>query len=294
MPFAYPREVSIAVANANPRAVRQATDVSSWLMRPTRLAAALMLIAISLGASPVARARPRPRFEPTDLEMEDVGLLELDVEVGFIRSRGPDRIVIPDFEVDLGILPNLELDVDGAWAIEGPAVGPFSLDHAAPDNLWLAAKVGLYDDHDEETHAGRAFGIMIGPKLPAARDAHGLGVESLLLVGASTRRVTAVFNMGGFVDPTPKAVGPRPIGLEGGIDLELRLGGGEHFQLTGELAGVRFRSAYPNQLGVSGGINWSPSPKFDLSLVALAGFLAGNDRYGVLLGFAPKLRLFGG
>jgi hypothetical protein len=31
----------------------------------------------------------------------------------------------------------------------------------------------------------------------------------------------------------------------------------------------------------------------DLSVVGLWGFFAGSDRYGVLLGVSPKLRLFG-
>jgi hypothetical protein len=262
-------------------------------MRVPRLAAALTLIAFAL-ASRFAAARARPRFEPTDLEMEDAGMFEVDLEVGFIRSQGPARLVIPDFELDLGILPNLEIDIDGAYAIEGPDTGPFSLDHAAPDNLWLAAKLGIFDDHDEETHAGRAVGLQIGPKLPSARGAHGLGVESLLLVGGSTRLATAVFNLGGFVDPAPDAASPRPVALEGGIDLEVRLGGGDHFQVTGELAGVRFKSTYANQLGVTGGINWSPNENLDISLVGLVGFLSGNDRFGILLGVAPKMRLFGG
>jgi hypothetical protein len=262
-------------------------------MRP-QVAVVVMLLAIALGATRFAVARPRPRFEPTDLEMEDTGLFEFDLEVGFIRSQGPARLVIPDFELDLGILDNLEIDLDGAYAVEGPETGPFSPDHAAPDNLWLALKWGIYDDHDEETRAGRALGLQIGPKLPSAAGSHGLGVESLLLVGGSTRWLTAVFNMGGFVDPAPNSTGQRPIAFEGGIDLELRLGSGEHFQLTGEFAGVRFKSTYPNQLGVTGGINWAPNPTLDISLVGLVGFLPGNDRYGVLVGVAPKMRLFGG
>jgi hypothetical protein len=263
-------------------------------MPAPRLAAALTLIAIATGASRLAAARTRPRFEPTDLEMEDGGEFEVDLEIGFIRSQGPARLVIPDFELDLGILPNLELDLDGAYAIEGPDTGPFSLDHAAPDNLWLALKLGIYDDHDPDTHEGRAFGVQIGPKLPSARGAHGIGVESLLLLGGSTRRLTSVANVGGFIDPNPDAVSPRPIAFEAGFDLELRLGSGDHFQLTGEFALVHFKSTYADQLGVTGGVNWSPNDNLDISLVGLVGFLPGNDRYGVLVGVAPKMRLFGG
>jgi hypothetical protein len=263
-------------------------------MRPSRAAATLFVVAALLGGARLVAAKPRPRFEPTDLEMEDTGVFEIDLEFGVVKSQGPTRLVIPDFELDLGLLPNLELDIDGAYAIEGPQTGPFSPDHAAPDNLWVGAKIGLYDDHDEDSHAGRALGIQIGPKLPVARGAHGIGVESLLLIGGSTRRVTAVFNIGGFVDPSPDATSPRPVAVEWGIDLELRLDKREHYQLTGELAGVKFKSTYPDQLGVTAGFNWSPIESLDISLVGLLGFLEGNDRYGLLIGVSPKFHLFGG
>jgi len=39
-------------------------------------------------------------------------------------------------------------------------------------------------------------------------------------------------------------------------------------------------------------VTWSASESLDLSLVALAGFLSGSDRYGLLLGVSPKFRLF--
>src|SRR5690349_8821618 len=85
------------------------------------------LIAVG-GREAGARRGVRPLFEPTDLELEEAGVAELDVQVGTIRSQGPARLVVPDFELDLGLLPNLELDVDGAYAIEGsgPAAGPFA------------------------------------------------------------------------------------------------------------------------------------------------------------------------
>jgi hypothetical protein len=65
----------------------------------------------------------RPLFEPTDLEMERTGVLDIDVQVGAIRSPGPWRAVMPDFELDFGLLPYLELDLDGAYAVESPSTG---------------------------------------------------------------------------------------------------------------------------------------------------------------------------
>src|SRR5437868_15205334 len=99
-----------------------------------RIALAVALVA-SLPTVALARAT-RPLFEPTDLELEDAGVTEIDLQMGAVRSPGPWRVVVPDFELDLGILPWLELDLDGAYAIEGPTTGPFSFDHAAPDSLW--------------------------------------------------------------------------------------------------------------------------------------------------------------
>ena len=56
---------------------------------------------------------------------------------------------------------------------------------------------------------------------------------------------------------------------------------------------MRFVSDDPHQLLATAGLKWAASPALDLSVVGLWGFLAGNDRYGALLGISPKLRLFG-
>lgn len=42
------------------------------------------------------------RFEPTDLELEEAGMLQADVQLGFLQSDGPGRLVLPDAELDLG------------------------------------------------------------------------------------------------------------------------------------------------------------------------------------------------
>ena len=235
----------------------------------------------------------RPLFEPSDLELEDPGITELDLQMGAIRSQGPWRVVLPDFEVDLGLLPWLELDLDGAYAIEGPTTGPFSFDHAAPDSLWPSVKVGFYDDHDEQTKRAGAIGAQVGPKVPVAAGSHGVGVETLLLFGYMYRRLHTVLNAGGFIDPAPDAVSGRPIGIELGLDIDLDLDDIDRFSLTGEVSGVAFISDDPGQLLATAGFTWSVTKMLDLSVVGLWGFLAGSDRYGALLGVSPKFRLFG-
>ncbi|HTJ43902.1 MAG TPA: hypothetical protein VL463_17470 [Kofleriaceae bacterium] len=114
---------------------------------------------IVLAFARTAHARPRPRFEPTDLELETPGMLDIDVH-------------------------RFELDLDGAYAIEGVdpgTAGPSIFDHAAPDNLWLSAKLGIADWHAASDDAW-AVGAQLGPKLPAANGTHGVGVEGILLV----------------------------------------------------------------------------------------------------------------
>jgi hypothetical protein len=242
--------------------------------------------------SPASGARTRPLFEPTDLEMEDAGITEVDLQVGAVRGRGPWRAVLPDFEIDVGMLPNLELDLDGAYAIEGPDTGPFSFDHSAPDSLFPSLKIGLFDDSAARPGFAVAAGLQLGPKLPVAAQSHGTGFEALALAGFAWRGLHTALNVGGFVDPAPDASSPRPKGLELGLDIDLGLDARHRFSLTGEVSAVRFISSDPNQLLTTAGVTWSATERLDLSLVALAGFLSGSDRYGLLLGVSPKFRLF--
>jgi hypothetical protein len=234
----------------------------------------------------------RPLFEPTDLEMEPTGMLDIDVQIGGIRSPGPWRVVVPDFEIDVGILPNLEFDLDGAYAVEGPSKGPFSFDHAAPDSLWPSFKLGILDHSDHIAGRAWAVGTQVGPKIPVAPGAHGLGVEGLLLTGFVTGRLHSVVNLGAFVDPAPDAGASRPKGVEAGLDIVLDLDKLGRFSFTGELSGVHFLSDDPNQLLATAGLTWAAGQYLDVSVVSLWGFLAGSDRYGALVGFSPKLRLF--
>jgi hypothetical protein len=241
-----------------------------------------------------AQARPlRPLFEPTDFEMEQTGVVEIDLQLGAIRSQGPWRVVMPDFELDIGLLSYLELDLDGAYAIEGPSTGPFSFDHAAPDSLWPSLKLALPADRDSVVTRALSLGAQLGPKIPVAAGSHGIGFEGLLLVGYVLGPLQTVLNVGGFVDPAPDAVSGRPIGIEGGLDFELDLGKSGRSSLIGEVSGVRFVSDDPHQLLATAGFKWTAVPWLELSVVGLWGFLAGSDRYGVLLGISPKLRLFG-
>src|SRR5207244_2826592 len=127
------------------------TLVGSCTLSSVRaLARTFVLALMGVASARSARARQRPRFEPTDLEMETSGAVEVDVQVGFVHGDLPWRAVVPDVELDVGLDPNVELDIDGTYAVEGPDNGRFSFDHAAPENVWIAAKLGLYDSRENK------------------------------------------------------------------------------------------------------------------------------------------------
>lgn len=231
----------------------------------------------------------RPLFEPTDLELEDAGTVEADLQLGLVRGDQATRLVIPDLELDLGLTRNLEVDLDGAYALEGPEGGAVAFSHAAPDSLWLAAKLGLVSWDGGDT--GFGLGLQAGPKFPVAPGTSGLGFEVLALVGARRGRMHLALNAGTFVDPHPGPGQPRDRGLEGGLDLDLDLDAAGAFSLTAELGGVHFFSTDPEQLVLSGGVSWAVLPVLELSVAGLRGVLGGGDRYGILVGVSPKFSL---
>jgi len=72
------------------------------------------MLVLFVAAPALARPHVRRHFEPTDLELEEPGTTELDLEIGHMRGQDAARVITPDFEVDLGLAKWLEIDVDGA------------------------------------------------------------------------------------------------------------------------------------------------------------------------------------
>lgn len=242
-------------------------------------------------AAATARAVPVRRiFEPTDMEFEEPGMAELDMQFGLVRGEDAYRLSAPDFEFDLGLTSNLELDIDGEFAVGGPPTGEFTFDRTAPDNLWTSLKAGLFDFGDDAN--AWTSGIQVGPKLPLARGNQGVGVEGLLLLAWRIRQTQLVLNLGGLLDPAPDPHTPRPTAFEGGVDIARPLDAAGRWTLAGELSGVRYFSPDDDQLNVTLGVTWSPTDTLDVSVTALGGPLSGGDRWGVLVGFSPKTRLW--
>ncbi|HEX7408212.1 MAG TPA: hypothetical protein VF515_11270 [Candidatus Binatia bacterium] len=263
-------------------------------MRGRRMAdAALLYVALALVQGPGAAWADAVRrlFEPTDLEFEQPGVVELDTQFGPVRGEKAHRIAVPDVELDLGLTRNVEFDLDGQFAIGGPDSGAFRFDRVAPDNLWPAVKLGLADFAESGADVAWAAGLQVGPKLPLARGAHGVGIEGLLLLGCRYRQTAFILNLGGRRDPAADDA-PGPSAAEFGIDIDHPLDAAGHWALLGEIGAVAYVSPDPNQLTTSAGIAWRPSDDLELSVTGLYGWLAGGDQYGVLFGFSPKFHLW--
>src|SRR5262249_23454168 len=157
------------------------------------------------------------------------------------KSTGPGRIVLPDAEIDLGILPNFELDLDFAVGLEGPAKGPYKVDHVTAENIWSSVKLGLWDSRDPARGTAWAFGVQLGPKVPISPGARGVGYEALLLFGRTFRRGHLDLNAGWLVEPGAEISRKRPIGAEIGLDLEVKLW--ESLSLLGEVGTTLYVSS---------------------------------------------------
>lgn len=257
-----------------------------------RYCATLAFVCVCAQLGVAHARRVRPVFEPTDLELEAPGVLEADLQLGLTRAEeGQARFVVPDFELDFGVLPFLELDLDGAYALEGSPARGFSLNHPAPDSLWLAAKIGIYDWRDAALGTAFAIGAQLGPKLPVP-SVHGIGVEALVLIGTKFRHLEAVWNIGSFADPVMRGESTRQRGMELGVDVDLDVAGNDTWTINLGLSSVRFWSHDAHQLLAAAGVTWSATQAVDLSVLGVLGLMHGGDRYGVLLGVAPKLSLF--
>jgi hypothetical protein len=235
----------------------------------------------------------RPLFEPSDLELETPGVIDFDFQLGLVRGQDSWRLVNPDLELDVGLARNIELDVDGSYSIVGNRQSPFVQPHALPDAVWTSLKLGLFDWIEPGKKRAWAIGSQIGPKFPLATGNRGVGAEGLALWGVTDGNCQLVLNTGIQIDPRPSDVAPRPIGIELGLDARIVLDERQIYALTGELAAVRYVSNYPHQLLSTLGFMISPSDYLDLSITSMVGWLAGSDRYGLLLGASPKLKIFG-
>jgi hypothetical protein len=241
----------------------------------------LTVIIFALSIESSAAAAPRVRFEPTDLELEDTGVLDVDLQVGSFRGR-PTRSPVLDGELDLGLRENVELDLDFAfYRVEERITG---------DPLWLSIKLGLVDGVDDVTKRGWAFGAQLGPRMHVVEHTRGVGYEGLLLLGRVWPALQLVLNTGFIYDAATRETSHRAIGVELGLDVVQPIG--HDFSLLYEFSTVKQTSDDPDQLYVTFGLQRDLGDRFALSAIAYYGFLQEGDRVGVLLGISPKVKLF--
>lgn len=250
----------------------------------------LLLSAVLLHAS-TASARPtRPRFEPTDLELEEPGTAEIDVQVGPSLGTGQsgNRLILPDFELDVGLWPDVELDIDGAFSVDRFDQRTRAVSGEA---LWLATKLGLFDSRDVAQRTAIAAGLQLGPRIPTI-DNRGIGYGVLGLLGVATGPAHLALNVGGMIDPGKQITSGQTKGLVAGADLDLDLDARGAWSLVSELAVAHYVSADPDELTATVGASFSALPLLELSAITLVGFLPGQDRLALLLGVSPKIALW--
>lgn len=256
-----------------------------------KLARAALFFALYTCAT-VSSARATPklrRFEPDDLELEKPGVLEVDLQMGPMGgdSDGRNRVLLPDFEVSLGLTSSVQLEVDGTFSID-----QFDGNHRhyTGDSLWVATKLGVFDEEDDD-HNIWAIGLELGPRFPTL-DAGGLGYGAVALFGLTHRRLQLVANAGIVIDPGTAILAQHSESVVLGLDSNLDLDAQGVWSLQGEVAGAYYWSPDPHELTASFGATYAVTPKLDVSIMALAGFLTHTDHAGILLGISPQFDLF--
>jgi len=246
------------------------------------------LVAVLLAASRPALAAPHRRhFEPDDLELEEPGLLDFDLQAGPVwgTSDTGNHLVLPDFEVGLGLTSDVELDVSGTFTLDREN----GQHHVTGDALWIAAKLGLLDTRDGNGDAW-ALGLELGPRL-ATIDAAGVGYGALGLLGYTHRGLALVLNAGTLIDPGA-SLSDHPTSLLLGLDLNAQLGRGGLWSLQSELGFAHYLSSAPDELAFTLGATYAVSRRLDVSVMALSGFLPHTDHAGLLLGVSPQFGLW--
>jgi hypothetical protein len=247
------------------------------------------LLAVVLIATSAAHAAPRRHhFEPDDLELEQPGTLDFDLQLGPMlgSSASGNHLLMPDFEIGLGLTRNVELDVSGTFTLDREN----GQRHVSGDALWIATKLGLFDSRDAQGNAW-AFGLELGPRLPTL-DAGGIGYGALGLLGFTHRGLALALNAGGMIDPGASLSQEHPSSLVLGLDLNAALDQEGRWSVQSELGVAHYLSSDPDELSFTLGATYAVSRRLDVSLTALGGFLPNTDHAGLLLGVSPQVGLW--
>lgn len=254
--------------------------------------AGLTLSLLLLAPSPVlARRFFRARFEPDTLELQKPGVFSVDAQVGAIGGEGDrdgdglgaNRLLLPDFEVELGLLSWLELDVDGAFFLLDPGA---EKERMIGDPLWTAARFELLNVGDKV--GGETFGIDLGlgPRWPTLHGAPGVGFAALALIGGGTRRLHGVVNLGTQLDRE------QPAALLYGLDLGLVADKPGKWSVLGQVAGAFVLGHGQHQLLTNVGVSYEISEALELSVLGITGPAYRGDRLGILAGLTSDFSIW--
>jgi hypothetical protein len=268
-----------------------ASEITLVRVKPVVVASAGFL-ALLVASAEVSAQTVRRRFDPEDLKLEEPGVVSVEMAYGVMRGEVAGRWLVPDFDINIGFAPNVELGIDGAWAIEGTPDRLFSLDHRAPDNVWLSSKLGLWATRDSAKQTAWAIGAQLGPRVPVAPSARGTGFQALWLAGRTIRRAHVVFNIGGLVDPGAEVSRGRPTAVLLGVDAQIDLDAKGTWSIAADVSGVFFVSPQKHQLATTAGPVWAATSWVDIGVNGLFGFLDGGDQYGVMVLVSPKAAIF--
>ena len=246
---------------------------------------ACTLAALTLAGPMAAKQR---HFEPDDLELEEAGVLDFDLQAGPVlgTSTSQNHLLLPDFEIGLGLTRNVELDVSGAFTFDD--IG--GTRHVSGDALWVATKLGLYDSSDSPGDA-LALGVELGPRFPTV-DSGGVGYGALGLIGYTHSGFTWVLNAGTLIDPGASIADQHATSLVCGLDFNAELAAKNRWSLQSELGAAYYFSPDPHELSFAVGTTYAVNPRLDLSLTALSGVLRHTDHAALLIGVSPQFDLW--
>lgn len=252
--------------------------------RAWRCGLSLAFIVTSASAAPV-----RPVFEPTDLEFEDPGVLDLDFQTGptYGANAWGKRWILTDLEVDFGIYDNVELGIDAAFSSDlQQADGSRAI---VSEALWPSVKLGFLDLHLGNNAI--AAGAQIGPRIPML-SGFGVGYAALGLFGWSNGPFHIVLNGGFVMDPRISIPEGHPVGALFGVDTVVDLDSRGLFSLTHEIGGSVLASGH-GEAHQTIGLAWQPyRDRLQFSAVFLTGIVANGDRGAILFGVSPKIDVF--
>ncbi len=218
--------------------------------------------------------------------MEDPGTVEVDVQLGWQRDGQGEGVYVPDFEVDVGLLDDLELDVDSAFSLQGRPPSSPTL-----DILWTSFKVGLYDWEDTDRGLAFAIGVQIGPRFSIHGDVDGPGAGGLILVGGVIKRLHFAVS-GGIAHDAAVPGLPRSTAILGGLDASLDLDAKGRFDLTGQLFVGHHLTGEPTDYGGTFGAEYNPTRWLTVSVSGMIGEVNGGFACGAFVGVSPKFRLW--